>query len=96
MRKWRNHQVASDVGIQIEDDEIMGAPMEHEIVFVLGWILLRGAEDADGGRRHIGSARGDVSMSPGTPESFHHSQIRNDSSCAPRLRSQKLIKQDSR
>src|SRR2546429_6535279 len=81
MRKWRNHQVTGDVGIQIENDEIMSAPMEHEIVFVLGWILLRGAENAVGGLRHIGSARGDVSMSPGTPESFHNNQIRDDSSC---------------
>ena len=78
MRKWRNHQVTADVGVQIEDDEIVSAPMKHEILFIVGWILLRCAENAGGGLRHIGSARGDISMSPGTPESFHNNLIRND------------------
>src|SRR5438105_15403041 len=89
MRKWRNHQVTADVGVQIEDDEIVSAPMEHEILFIVGWILLRGAENAGGGLRHIGSARGDISMSPATPESFHNSLIRDDSPISS-LRSESL------
>ena len=87
MRERRNHQVTGDVGIQIEDDEIVSAPMEHEILFIVGWRLLGFAENASGGLGHIGSARGDVSMSPWTPESFHNNLIRNDSSCVSRLAS---------
>src|SRR5437879_5039786 len=87
MREWRNHQVTADIRVQIEDDEIVSAPMKDVILFIVGWILLRGAENAVGGLRHIGSARGDVSMSPGTPESFHNSLIRDDSSGAFRFAS---------
>src|SRR5205807_5808585 len=87
MREWRNHQVTADIRVQIEDDEIVSAPIKQEILFIVGGIFLRGAENARARLGHIGSARGDVSMSPGTPESFHNSLIRDGSSGAFRFAS---------
>jgi hypothetical protein len=71
VRVGRDHHVAADVGIKIEDDEIARTAVEHEMFFVIRSVLLRFAENAAVTFGHIGSGRGDVFVPPGAPESFH-------------------------
>jgi hypothetical protein len=60
--------MTAGVGISIQDNEILRAPMDNELAFVLSRILFGNAEDAAG----IGFVRaGDVFVPPGTPECFH-------------------------
>ncbi len=60
--------MTAGVGIPIQDNEILSAAVDNELVFVLGRILFGDAEDAAG----LGSVRtGDVFVPPGTPECFH-------------------------
>jgi len=45
--------------------------MKDEMFFVVGWVLYGITKDTEIGLRHISSDRGDVGLSPRTPESFH-------------------------
>jgi hypothetical protein len=70
MRIGRNHQVTTDVGIAIENDEVVSCAVNYQIPFVVRGILLGCAEDAIG-RRFFRTAGCDVFVPPGTPQYFH-------------------------
>ena len=63
--------MTADVWIEIENYEVMGAAEQDEILFIVSRVLSGSAENAGIRLRHISTARRDVCMSPGTPESFH-------------------------
>jgi hypothetical protein len=67
----RDHQVAANVWIEIEDYEVVGAAAEHEILFIIRGVFVSFAEDARLSYGHVGSGSGDVFAPPGAPESFH-------------------------
>ena len=71
----RNHQVAANVGISIEKDEVVGPAVNDQIPFVVRWILLRDAEDA-ARRRFFRTAGCDVVVPPGTPQYFHRQTLK--------------------
>jgi hypothetical protein len=71
MRVGRNHQVTTDVRIEVKNYKGGGTAMQDEILFIVGWVSDGVAKDTRIGLRHINSGGRDVSVSPGTPESFH-------------------------
>jgi hypothetical protein len=66
--------VAADVGIQIENYEVVSGAIQDEVLIVVIGMFLDFAEDATD-FRSVGSGRRDVSVSPWAPESFHKPSI---------------------
>ena len=61
--------MTADVGILVENYEVVKAAMNNQVLRIGGWIFLRFTEDA-GALRLAGI--GDVIVSPGAPQSFHN------------------------
>src|SRR5215831_20262854 len=67
----RDHQMATDVGITIEDYEVVSAAIEDEVPGVFVWVRLRLAKDASAILDFVRTGVGDVLVSPRAPQSFH-------------------------
>jgi hypothetical protein len=63
--------MTADVRIEVKNYKVMSAAMKDEMCFVFGWVPYGITKDTGIGLRHISSDRGDIGVSPGTPESFH-------------------------
>ena len=63
--------MSADVGITIENDEIVLAAIEDEILRVVGGTFLGYTEDAVLFVGHFGTGFGDVFVPPGAPKSIH-------------------------
>ena len=63
--------MAANVGIKIQDDEIVFGPMENVVLLVSGRIVVRNAKKAAGFIGHLGSSRSYIRIAPRAPESFH-------------------------
>jgi hypothetical protein len=63
--------VPANVGVSIEDYEILRAAINDEMAFVLGRIVLGNAEDAVG-IGILGTGCADVFVPPGAPENFQN------------------------
>lgn len=74
VRVRRNHQVTTDIGIAIQNDEIAVAAKQDEVLRIIGRSLESQTEDAVRGR-HFGSGGGDVCVPPGAPKSIHRGQL---------------------
>ena len=70
MQVRRHQEVAADVGIPVEDYEVVSAPVNHQVFRITGWVLLRVTKEA-GALRYVGGGFANVFVSPGTPQSFH-------------------------
>jgi hypothetical protein len=62
--------MTADIGILVENYEVMKAAMNNQVLRIVGWIFLRFTEDA-AVLRLVRAAIGDVLVSPGAPQSFH-------------------------
>ena len=62
--------MTADVGILVENYEIVSAAMKDQVFRVSSGVLLRVTEDA-GDLRSVGFGLINVFVSPGTPQSFH-------------------------
>jgi hypothetical protein len=63
--------MTADVRIEVKNYEVVSTTMEDESLFVVGRVFYGTTKDTGIGRRHVGSSRRDIGVSPGTPESFH-------------------------
>jgi hypothetical protein len=63
--------MTADVGVPIENYEIVKAAMNNQVFRIVGWIFLRFTEDA-GVLKLVGAGIRDVLVSPGAPQSFHN------------------------
>ena len=67
----RDHQMTADVGILVENYEVVKAAMNNQVLRIGGWVFLRFTEDTNV-LRLVGAGIRDVLVSPGAPQSFHN------------------------
>lgn len=63
--------MAADVGISIEDYEVVATAEQDEILLVIGRIVLRFTENASA-FKFFRAGAGDVFVPPGAPKSIHN------------------------
>jgi hypothetical protein len=63
--------MAAYVGIDIENDQVVGSAMDNEIRFVFVGIVTKAAKNAAPGFRVSRVVGSDVFVTPGTPQPVH-------------------------